>query len=52
MFDLTNHVALVTGDRGLEKILLEHVTRSHEACREAVAATLAGASQPQPDSSL
>ena len=43
----TTHVALVTGDKGLEKLLLDHVTGSNNACREAVALTLdTAADQP------
>ncbi len=44
-FLTTTQVALMTGDKGLEKLLLDHVTRSHNACREAVALTLASAAQ-------
>lgn len=47
-FLTTTHVALVTGDRGLEKLLLDHVTGNSRACREAVAETLSSALQPQP----
>jgi|GEM_PF-4454672 len=46
----TTHVALVTGDKGLEKLLLDHVTGSNNACREAVALTLATAAD-QPSAS-
>jgi hypothetical protein len=41
----TTEVALVTGDKGLEKILLDHVTASRDACRDAVSRTLATASR-------
>jgi hypothetical protein len=42
-FLTTTHVALVTGDKGLEKLLLDHVSGSNAACREAIAFTLAAA---------
>lgn len=43
------HVALVTGNRGLEKILLDQINAASAASREAVAFTLAaGAETPQP----
>ncbi len=42
-FLTTTHVSLVTGDKGLEKILLDHVSNTNKACREAVALTLAAA---------
>ena len=44
-FLTTTQVALMTGDKGLEKLLLDHVTRSHNACREAVDYTLTSAAQ-------
>jgi len=47
-FLTTTQVALLTGDKGLEKLLLDHVTGSNDACREAVAFTLAAAVQRQP----
>ena len=46
-FLTTTQVALTTGDKGLEKLLLDHVTDSNKACREAVAFTLStAATQP------
>ncbi|HEX2747376.1 MAG TPA: hypothetical protein VHM91_05190 [Verrucomicrobiales bacterium] len=47
-FLTSTHVALVTGDKGLEKLLLDHVTSLGNASREAVAVTLAGAANAQP----
>lgn len=47
-FLTTTQVALVTGDKGLEKLLLDHVINSNNACREAVAFTLASAADQQP----
>ena len=47
-FLTSTHVALVTGDKGLEKLLLDHVTRNHDACREAVAKTLSTVTGPTP----
>ena len=46
-FLTSTQVALTTGDKGLEKLLLDHVTRSHDACRDAVAFTLASAASHQ-----
>ena len=44
----TTEVALVTGDRGLEKLLLDHVTASREACRDAVSHTMQTSANPLP----
>ncbi len=38
-------VALMTGEKGLEKILFDHVNASRDACRDAVSRTLAAAAR-------
>jgi len=47
----STEVALVTGDKGLEKILFDHVNASRDACRDAVVHTLAAVAK-HPDSPL
>jgi len=42
----STEVALVTGGKGLEKLLLDHVSNSRSASREAVSRTLAAAAAP------
>ena len=48
----STEVALVTGGKGLEKLLLDHVTNSRDACRDAVSHTLAAAAAPTSNSAL
>ncbi|HWB06227.1 MAG TPA: hypothetical protein VG796_24605 [Verrucomicrobiales bacterium] len=47
-FLTSTHVALITGDKGLEKLLLDHAASLNNASREAVANTLAAAAAQQP----
>ncbi len=45
-FLIATEVALMTGDKGQEKLLLDHVNASRDACRQAVSHTLAAAAAP------
>jgi uncharacterized membrane protein len=48
----TSEVALMTGDKGLEKMLLDHVKASRNATRQAVSRTLAAAAVPPSTNTL
>jgi len=51
-FLTSTEVALMTGDKGLEKLLLDHVKASRDACRQAVSHTLAAAAAQIPTNAL